>query len=206
MMYDEDYYMRGKQNGVSLYENYRWLPHLTIPMCQAIAKYLGIRKGQTILDFGCARGYMVKAFQHLGYDAYGLDISQWAIDNADEEVCSRLRLSEEITYEFDWIIAKDVLEHIPNVADVVANMRAFAKVGIFVVVPLAPVDGQPYVLGDYEKDVTHIHRLTLASWIRFFLHRGWDIKAAYRVPGIKDNHYQPAWEPGDGFIVATRTQ
>lgn len=204
-MYDEDYYMNGVRSGKSLYENYRWLPHLTIPMCQAVANYLGVRKNQTVLDFGCAKGYTVKALRHLGYDAYGQDLSEWAIANADEEIRDRVRCSEHITHEFDWIIAKDVLEHVPQVADCIAEMRHHARIGIFAVVPLAICDGEKYVLPDYEKDVTHIHRLSLASWGRLFLTRGWDVKLTYRVPGIKDNHWLPAWEPGDGFIVATRS-
>lgn len=202
--YDSDYFLRGKQTGKSLYEDYRWLPQLTVPMCQAVVNYLGIRRDQTILDFGCARGYMVKALRILGYDAYGQDVSKWAINNCDEDTRHFLRHQDAVTHDFDWIIAKDTLEHVPELEPVVANLRSFARVGIFVVVPLASEDGQRYVLDDYEQDVTHIHRLTLASWVRLFLHRGWDVKATYRVPGIKDNHYCPAWEPGDGFIVAER--
>jgi hypothetical protein len=205
MMYDEDYYMNGVRTGKSLYENYRWLPHVTIPMCQAVANYLGVRKNQTVLDFGCARGYMVKALRQLGYDAYGQDCSHWAVQNVDDEVRPYVRQASSVTHDFDWIIAKDVLEHVPQVADCVANMRYHARVGVFAVVPLSTVDGEPYVLPDYEKDVTHVHRLSLATWGRFFLHRGWDVKLTYRVPGIKDNHYVPAWEPGDGFIVAIRS-
>lgn len=202
--YDSDYYLRGKQTGKSLYEDYKWLPHLTIPMCQAVINYLGIRRDHTILDFGCARGYAVKAMRILGYDAYGQDVSEWAISNCDEDIKESVRLLDRVTHPFDWIIAKDVLEHIPDIQVAINNILTFAKIGVFAVVPLSKEDGGKYVLDAYEKDVTHVHRLTLASWVRLFLSRGWDVKATYRVPGIKDNHYRPAWEPGDGFIVATR--
>lgn len=204
MNYDEDYYMRGRETGKSLYENYRWLPHLTIPMCQAIVDYLDVGRHHTVLDFGCARGYTVKALRQLGYDAYGQDVSPWAVANCDDEVRSYVRLMDSVTHDFDWIIAKDVLEHVREVADCVQNLQHHARVGVFAVVPLSAADGAPYVLPDYEKDVTHVHRLTLASWGRFFLRRGWDVKLTYRVPGVKDNHYVSAWEPGDGFIVARR--
>lgn len=203
--YDADYYLRGKQTGKSLYENYRWLPHLTIPMCHTIIAHLGFQRQHTILDFGCARGYTVKALRQLGYDAYGQDCSTWAIENADDDTKPYLRLAEQVTHDFDWILAKDVLEHIPQVADTIANMQAYTRIGIFAVVPLSPADNEPYVLSDYERDVTHVHRLTLASWGRLFLRRGWEVRLSYRVPGIKDNHYVPAWEPGDGFITATRS-
>ncbi len=202
--YNEDYYMRGKEKGLSLYENYRWLPELTVQMCQAIADHLKFKEDDTILDFGCARGYVVKALRILGYDAYGQDSSEWAIDNCDPDVKEYVKCYKELRFPFDWIIAKDVLEHVVELEDTITKMLKYARTGILAVVPLSPEDGAPYVLADYEKDVTHVHRLTLASWGRMFLQRGWDVKLSYRVPGIKDNHYCSAWEPGDGFIVATR--
>lgn len=202
--YDEDYFLRGKQTGKSLYENYRYLPTLTIPMVQRFIEHLGIQKRHTILDVGCARGYVVKAFRHLGHDAYGMDCSKWAIDNADPEAREFLRLRDRITHPFDWIIAKDTLEHVPQVEEFIEQMQSHARIGVFVVVPLSAVDGEKYVLADYEADVTHIHRLTLATWARMFLRPGWEVTASYRVRGIKDNHYITGWEPGDGFIVARR--
>ena len=33
-----------------------------------------LTKDMKILDFGCGEGHLVKAFQELGYDAYGIDI------------------------------------------------------------------------------------------------------------------------------------
>lgn len=205
-IYDEDYFLRGETSGKSLYTDYRWLPDLTVPMARSIVDYLGISYDHTILDFGCARGYFVKALRHLRYKSYGIDISQWAIDNADEEVKKYVRLGKQVTSSFDWVIAKDVLEHVEDVEIVTQSMLHHARVGIFVVVPTSPKDGAPYVLEDYERDITHIHRLTLSSWVGLFLARGWDVTATYRVPGIKDNHYQPAWEPGDGFLICRRTK
>ena len=203
-MYDEEYFLRGKQSGKSLYENYRYLPNLTIPMVQAIISNLGITKEQTILDFGCARGYVVKAFRILGYQAWGTDASKWAIENCDPEVKPYVMDTNRIIYGYDWIIAKDVLEHVRDVDKVIPDLMNIARVGVFAVVPLSAVDHEQYVVHDYEKDVTHIHRLTLSSWVRMFLQPGWTGEASYRMVGVKDNYYQPGWEMGNGFIVARR--
>src|SRR3954469_1999410 len=89
--FDSDYFLHGKQTGKSLYEDYRWMPELTIPMVERMIAHLGIVKGDTILDFGCARGYAVRAFQQLGYDAWGIDCSGWAIENCDKAVVGRVR-------------------------------------------------------------------------------------------------------------------
>lgn len=202
-MYDADYFLRGKETGKSLYENYRWLPELTIPMVEAIIAHCGIDKADHILDFGCARGYIVRAFYELGYDAWGYDTSEWALENADPKIKNRLRNDELLScYDYEWIIAKDVLEHVPRVADVIEELMAMATIGLFIVVPLAMFDGQPYVVSDYEKDVTHIHRFSLGTWTRFFIQPGWAVTASYKVPGVKDNYSQYA--KGNGFITCRR--
>lgn len=199
-MYDAEYFLHGRASGKSLYDDYRWLPELTIPMCQAICEYLNIYEDEPILDFGCARGYSVKAFRQLGFTAYGEDISEWALMNCDPEIAAYVGNTK--WPDIDWIIAKDVLEHIPQVADTINSLLDRARLGVFAVVPLSLVDGQPYVVPEYEQDVTHIHRLSLATWLRFFLRPGWEVTASYAVPGIKENYAQHAY--GNGFITARR--
>ncbi len=203
--YDGDYFIRGKQTGKSLYENYSWKPELTIPMVQAIINHCGMKKSDGILDFGCARGYLVKALRGLGYDGYGFDVSEWALSNADEEVKEYLTLcgvSQRMKdFEFDWIIAKDVLEHIEYVHHTIDELMAVATKGIFIVVPLSKFDKGRYVVEDYERDITHCQRWTLATWVRMLVRPGWSVEASYRLVGVKDNYYTPEWSMGNGFIT-----
>ena len=211
-LYDEDYFLRGRQSGKSLYEDYRWLPDLTIPMVCSIISHLKIRVDDTILDFGCARGYTVRAFREMGYAAYGFDTSNWAVANCDPSV--RQFVSNDWVYcppeppllplEFDWVIAKDVLEHVSEVAGTIDSLIRAAKVGLFAVVPLSAIDGERYVVGCYEEDITHAHRLTLATWARLFMRPGWSVEARYRVNGVKDNYAR--YKTGNGFIVARRVK
>lgn len=199
--YDADYFLRGKQTGKSLYENYRWLPDLTIPMVQAIVKHCGIEKNASVLDFGCARGYTVKAFRVLEYAAWGCDISEWALANADPLVKDYLYKTVP-SIRHTWVIAKDVLEHVQLAADAIDQLMFNAIEGVFAVVPLSETDFDSYVVPEYELDVTHVHRLTLASWVQMFIRPGWDVTASYRVRGVKDNYAQ--YTKGNGFITARR--
>lgn len=205
--YDEAYFLHGKQSGKSLYEDYRWLPDLTLPMVKAIISHLGIKETDTVLDFGCARGYTVKAFRQLGYNAWGHDISEWALENADEEVKEYLIVNESALFanDFDWVIAKDVLEHINSTSYAVDTLRCIARKGIFVVVPLAESENglvRGYDVPEYEKDVTHIHRQPLRWWVGQFHQPQWSVEGRYRVEGVKDNYSQ--YPTGNGFIIARR--
>lgn len=202
--YDADYFLRGRQTGKSLYEDYRWLPDLTVPMVCRMVAYLGIAADDIVLDFGCARGYVVRALRQAGYCAWGYDVSRWALENADE-VAKQFLIANESTLwndSFDWVIAKDVLEHVQDVSATITSLMDVARVGVFAVVPLSLVDGEFYAVPEYERDVTHLHRMTLATWAGMFAAPGWSVTMAYRVPGIKDNY--AAWQCGNGFITARR--
>lgn len=208
--FDEEYYLRGKESGKSLYEDYRWLPNLTLTMVRRICEHLDIDKGERVLDFGCARGYVVRAFSELGYEAYGVDISQWAIENCDETVKTRVAVASPITKDLighDWVIAKDVLEHIPEneIMPQLAGFASFARRGVFIVVPLSEEIDEPYVVPDYEKDITHQIRWPMITWVSAIeatFGHGWSVQFQYRLDGVKDNY--AGWPKGNGFITARK--
>lgn len=205
--YDADYFLRGKETGKSLYEDYRWMPEMTLPMCEAIIKHLGVKRGDSLLDFGCARGYTVRAMRDLGVCAFGYDVSLWAINNADIMAHRYLTglhstaFSHKLAY--DWVVAKDVLEHVPDLSSTTINIMEAARRGVFVVVPLGyGEDG--YEVPEYDLDVTHIHRLSLQTWAGKFMRPGWSVEARYRLCGVKDNY--AGWPTGNGFVTCRRVE
>ena len=84
-LYDREYFENGIITGKSCYQNYRWMPETTIKMAFNIIKYLHLPEGARFLDFGCAKGYLVKALRLLDIDAYGCDVSKYTIEMADAE-------------------------------------------------------------------------------------------------------------------------
>lgn len=205
-IFDEAYFLRGKDSGKSLYDNYRWLPELTLPMAERIAEHLDMEITDTVHDFGCSRGYLVKAFRQLGFEATGNDVSRWAVDNSDEEAKPHLSFSPYPHVESDYVIAKDVLEHldIDQVTSALGSFSNLARKGVFIVVPLAELNST-YVVPEYEMDVTHIIRWPLWRWVQqchMVFNEGWEISARYRIKGIKDNYAKFA--RGNGFITVKR--
>lgn len=212
--YSEDYFLRGEDLGLSCYTNYRWMPGTTYRMATAILDHLDTKGNETFLDFGCARGYLVRALHEQGFEAFGVDLSVWAVENADKTVRSRISpvsLVRGLPVDLpavDWIIAKDVLEHIePD--DLVRLLRLLwsrVKLGLFVVVPVSgEIDG-PYLSPRDEYDVTHLVRWPAWAWLRAFLElEGAYVRYQSRLKGIKD--HIAASSPGSvGIFTVTRRE
>ena len=190
--------------GKSLYTNYRWMPELTIPLCHHLVQECPIRIDDTILDFGCAKGYIVHALRLLGYEAYGVDISEYAISQAPKEVNGYVQLIEpyaELPGKYTWIIAKDILEHIPyDHIDEQLSILYDATDDIIVMVPLG--DGTKYHIDAYEKDITHHIRQPLEWWSKRFKDAGFGIDIETHDLGPFKSNWQGIHPEGNGLILA----
>lgn len=197
-LYDADYYEAGIESGKSCYTNYRWIPELTIPLAHHIANALPIKSGETILDYGCAKGYLVYAFRLLHYEAFGYDISEYAIASAHENIKKYL-FSSPISASYDWVISKDVFEHIPydELEDILNQLRRHCR-KILCIIPLGQ-DGK-YVVPAYELDTTHIIREPLGWWAQQFESAGFVVQQkAYHMKYVKESWVK--WEKGNGFFI-----
>lgn len=198
--FDRDYYERGPETGKSLYSNYRWLPEATIPMAGAIIDACHIARGESVLDVGCAKGYLVKALRWLGRDAWGYDPSEYAISQADPEI-ARYVHTEPPPRVFDVAIAKDVLEHLEP-ADLKIFLHTVLAKRLFVVVPLGQ-DGR-YYAPDNELDPTHIIREPLGWWASQLHTAKWRVLfGRNQIEGIKDR-WVKQYPYAHGFLYAER--
>jgi 2-polyprenyl-3-methyl-5-hydroxy-6-metoxy-1,4-benzoquinol methylase len=86
-----------------------------------------------VLDVGCAKGFQVGALRSLGIQAWGIDISEYAVKAAPPEVSPWLRV-ESCTgmafpdESFDLLLALETMEHIPP-ADIERTIRELYRVG-----------------------------------------------------------------------------
>ena len=62
------------------------------PVAKDIMDFFSLKPGDRVLDVGCAKGFLVKDLLALGIDAYGIDISEYAITNSEPEVTGRLHV------------------------------------------------------------------------------------------------------------------
>lgn len=62
------------------------------PVAKDIIEHFNLKPGDRLLDIGCAKGFLVKDLLALGIDAYGIDVSEYAILHCEPEVIGRLHL------------------------------------------------------------------------------------------------------------------
>jgi SAM-dependent methyltransferase len=199
-VFDEKYFEDGVRNHISAYENYRWMPERTIREASSICREISFNN---VLDFGCAKGFMVYAMRLLGKEAHGVDISDYAVSNCQPQVkdyLSVIKSTEEIKGGWDLIIAKDVLEHInkEDLPKVLADFRARTK-QIIIAVPLG--DGRRFRIREYEMDITHVVREPEEFWLTALAEAGFKIKYFDYTLGHLKTNWTEDHPYGNAFII-----
>ena len=186
-VFDEDYYEHGVEKHISGYTDYHWMPEYSLPFANVVVNKYGHEK--TYLDVGCAKGFLVKALMQFGAEAFGYDVSSYAVSHADDEVKGRLSTTFPF-FKSSVTIAKDTLEHVPK-----EEMQGLLKKihgstnHLMVVVPLG--DQGKFRIREYEMDITHVVKENEDWWIQQFRQAGFRMSEFYyALPGVKDNWTQ----------------
>jgi len=192
--FTREYYEDGVRKGISGYENYRWMPTRSIPEALEIKKYFDVT---SILDYGCAKGYLVHALRLLGLEAFGEDISDYAIENCHPKV--KQYLSKPTGKSYDLVICKDILEHVKeeDLPDLLTGIVHRGK-KFFFVIPLG--DEDRFRIREYEVDVTHVTKKDEEWWFNLFDSCGYKLtNFSYSFGAVKQKWIEP-YPYGNGFF------
>ncbi len=86
--YGQQYFDGPREVGYGGYRyDGRW-----IPIAEDIVRHFNLKAGDRVLDVGCAKGFLVKDLMKVcsGLEAFGLDISEYALTHCEPEVVGRL--------------------------------------------------------------------------------------------------------------------
>jgi SAM-dependent methyltransferase len=133
----------------------------------------------SVLDAGCAMGFLVEKLRERGIEAWGVDISEYAIGEvapAVNEYCWVGSVTEPFPSRYDLIVSIEVLEHLPpkDAETAVANLSAFSDDVLF--------SSTPY---DY-KEASHFNVQPVEYWAELFAKHGFtrdvDFDASFITP------------------------
>ena len=92
-----------------------------IPVARDIIAHFGLKPGMRVLDVGCAKGFLVKDLMLAcpGLEAFGLDVSLYALMHAENEIIGRLHLgtAEKLPFpdnSFDCVLCLNTVHNFPR--------------------------------------------------------------------------------------------
>ncbi len=101
------------------YGGYKYIENRWLPMIKNLKKFYNLRDDCKILDIGCGKGYFLYDFKKFmpNSDVYGLDISEYAVQNSKEEVKEKITLGNatSLPWEdnyFDLVISITTLHNL----------------------------------------------------------------------------------------------
>jgi hypothetical protein len=117
-MYGQSYFGAGR-DGRSGYERYDRIMSNSDFAAFLIWRHFDVRK---TLEVGAAMGYLVESLRELDIEAWGVDVSNYAVEHGSPAAMPYLRqndLRDGLPFadgEYDMVIALETLEHIPPAA------------------------------------------------------------------------------------------
>ncbi len=117
------------------YGGYRYIEGRWEKVARMMAEHYGLKAGDKILDVGCGKGFLLYDFTKVvpGIEVFGLDISEYAVENAKEEIKDRIQVGNAISLpypdrHFDLVISLTTLHNLHNY-DLDKALREFERVG-----------------------------------------------------------------------------
>ena len=162
-----------------------------------------IKPGSTVLEIGCATGYIGKFLKEkMNCKMYGIEIDREAAEIARPyyekiiigDVENENILNQLSVQYFDYILCMNVLEHLKNPKDVLIKLKKFIKPNGYLIATIPNIAHWAIRLKllygnfDYEKglfgtdhgkgiiDETHLRFFTLKTMKKLFLDTGYKIE------------------------------
>lgn len=137
--------------------------------------YYHLNEGSKILDVGCAKGFMLYDFYklNLNLDLYGIDISQYAIDNCVPEVKNKLQVANAIKLPFednffDLVISINTIHNLDKVecATALKEISRVSKKNAFLTVDAYRNNEEKQRMDAWNLTAKTI--MSVDDWIKFF--------------------------------------
>ena len=163
-----------EKNGVSYANKDHFVPFFNTIADAIVERF----NPKTVLDAGCAVGYLVGALRDRGVEAYGFDISEYAITHVRDDIkpyCFVHSITEKIPKEYpqkyDLVLTIEVLEHLfPEMGTkAIANLCQYSDLILFSSTP------------DDITNRTHVNVQLPEYWAKEFANNGFYRELAHSV-------------------------
>jgi SAM-dependent methyltransferase len=170
--FGRDFFDGSRNHG---YGGFNYSPKFWQPVIPTFQRHWNLNSKNSILDIGCAKGFMMHDFKKTipGITIKGIDISDYAIENAIEEVRSDVQAgnANNLQFEdksFDFAISINTVHNLErdDCAKALQEIERVSKKGAFITVDA--------YRNQEEKDRMYAWNLTaktimsVPDWVKFF--------------------------------------
>ena len=155
LLYNEKYYQN--YNGDDYGRNEKWFGFFGNIANNIVEKI----QPKTVLDIGCAYGLLVESLRDRGCEAFGIDVSDYALSKARDDIVEYLSVDtilRPMSRKYDLIVTIEVIEHIKedDCETAIRNMCAAADSVLLATTP------------DDFDDPTHFNVQPPVYWVKQF--------------------------------------
>ncbi len=118
-----------------VYGGYKYIEGRWEKVARAMAEHYGLKAGDKVLDVGCGKGFQLYDLTKVvpGLEVYGIDVSEYAIANAKDEIKDRLQVGNANAlpfpdHYFDYVFSITTLHNL-HCFDLDKALREVERVG-----------------------------------------------------------------------------
>jgi len=170
--FGKDFFDGDRKNG---YGGFKYFSRFWQPVVPTFQEYYSLDNNSSILDVGCAKGFMMHDFAEIipGITVKGLDVSEYAIENTIDDMKPHVQVADarKLPYEdnsFDLVISINTIHNLER-DDLAIALQEIERVS----------KGKSYITVDAYKDDEEKERMfawnltaktimSVDEWIEFF--------------------------------------
>ena len=147
--------------------------------------------GDKILDVGCAKGFLVYAFRRCGMDAYGIDVSRYAVRNCPSDIVGRIHSGDVMDLpfpdnSFDLVTSINCIHnlHVRHIPLALKEIQRVSRQNCFITVDSYETEEQRKDFEDWQLTCrTHMYP---EEWIALFERCGYTGDYDFTILELED--------------------
>ena len=171
------------------YGGFKYFSRFWQPVVPTLQKHFGLTSSSSLLDVGCAKGFMLHDLEELipGISVAGVDVSDYAIEYAMEGVQSKVQVADarDLPFSdnsFDVVIAINTIHNLERdgCAKALREIERVSRKGAFITVDAYRDDEEKERM--FAWNLTAKTIMSVDEWVAFFKEVGYTGDYFWFVP------------------------
>ena len=184
--FDRDFFDGDRRTG---YGGFHYHPRFWQPVVPTFREFYGLTGDHSLLDVGCAKGFMLKDFAEAipGLTVSGIDVSEYAVENAVEGMEDHLQVADarELPFEddsFDLVVSINTLHNFDRsgVVTALSEVQRVSRKWSFVVLDAYRNEEERRRIEAWN--LTALTVLSAEGWVKVFDEAGYEGDYYWFIP------------------------